>query len=134
MPMESSAFIGVWRIVSTTRKKCRALPCLAAKLNRILTLDRPMPAYSSTPLAQKLGIKDVTRYLFVNAPAGFEKELPTIPGTAVRVTRAAQEADLIVLFANDAKALTTGLPALIKKVPAAGGLWIAWPKMASGVP
>ena len=44
-----------------------------------------MPAYSSTPLAQKLGFKDNTRYLLVGALPGFLKELPTLPATAVAV-------------------------------------------------
>lgn len=93
-----------------------------------------MPAYSKTPLAQKLGIKDHARYLFVGAPAEFEKELPTLPAAAVRAVASAREVDLIVLFASDLKSLRRPLPALTKKLPAAGVLWIAWPKMASGVP
>jgi hypothetical protein len=93
-----------------------------------------MPAYSPTPLAQKLGIKDHTRYLLVGAPDGFEKELPTLPVAAVRVAAAAKEVDVIVFFAADLKTLRRGLPPLIKKLPAAGALWIGWPKMASGVP
>jgi hypothetical protein len=93
-----------------------------------------MPAYSATPLAQKLGIKDRSHYLFVNAPDGFEKELPTLPASAVAATPRATEIDLIVFFAADQKALTTRMPPLIKKLPAAGVLWIAWPKLTSGVP
>ena len=92
-----------------------------------------MPAYSSTPLAQKLGFKDATRFLLVGAPRDFLKELPTLPPTAVAVPPRATEIDLIVFFAPNLKVLTAHLPALIKKLPAAGALWIAWPKMASGV-
>jgi hypothetical protein len=92
-----------------------------------------MPAYSSTPLAQKLGFKDHTRYLFIKAPAGFEHELPTLPPTAVAVPPRSAEIDLIVFFAANLKVLTSHLPALIPKLPAAGILWIAWPKKASGV-
>ena len=92
-----------------------------------------MPAYSPTPLAQKLGFKDSTRYLFIGAPAGFLKELPTLPPTAIAVTPRATEVDLIVFFTANLKVLTSHLPALIKKLPAAGALWIAWPKLASGV-
>src|SRR5438132_1074008 len=93
-----------------------------------------MPAYSSTPLAQKLGFKENTRYLLVGAPADFRKELPTLPATAVAVAPRTVEIDLIVFFAANLKALASHVPALIKKLPPAGGLWIAWPKLASGVP
>lgn len=93
-----------------------------------------MPAYSQTPLAQKLGIKERTRYLFVGAPTGFEKELPTLPASATHVASSAREVDLILFFASDLKALRRPLPSLIKKLPAAGILWVGWPKLASGVP
>ena len=92
-----------------------------------------MPAYSSTPLAQKLGFKDGTSYLLVGAPANFLKELPTLPPGAVAVAPRAKEVDLIVFFAANLKVLGAHLPTLIKKLPAAGVLWIAWPKLVSGV-
>ncbi len=92
-----------------------------------------MPAYSATPLAKKLGIKDGARYLFVGAPPGFFRELPTLPASAKALTPRAREADLIVLFAPTLAKLTSELPRLIAKLPDAGALWIAWPKLASGV-
>ncbi len=92
-----------------------------------------MPAYSATPLAQKLGFKDNTRYLLIGAPVDFLKELPTLPPSAVAVAPRAKAIDLIVFFAADLKVLASHVPALIKKLPAAGVLWIAWPKLASGV-
>ncbi len=92
-----------------------------------------MPAYSSTPLAQKLGFKDATRYLLVGAPPGFDREIATKPASAVAVAPRAPEADLIIFFATTLKVLESHLPALIKKLPATGALWIAWPKLASGV-
>lgn len=93
-----------------------------------------MPAYSPTPLAQKLGFKDGTRYLLIAPPADFDREIATKPASAVAVPPRATEADLIVFFAANLKTLTSHLPALIKKLPPAGALWIAWPKLASGVP
>ncbi|MSU22774.1 MAG: DUF3052 domain-containing protein [Opitutus sp.] len=92
-----------------------------------------MPAYSSTPLPRKLGLKDGTRYLLIDAPPGFDRELAPLPPTAVAVPPRATEADLIVFFAASLKPLTAHLPTLIRKLPAAGALWIAWPKLASGV-
>ena len=93
-----------------------------------------MPAYSSTPLAQKLGFKDGTRYLLVGAPRDFRRELPTLPPTARAVAPRAAAADLIVFFAPDLQTLTTRVGGLIEKLPPDGMLWIAWPKLTSGVP
>jgi hypothetical protein len=92
-----------------------------------------MPAYSATPLAQKLGFKEGTRYLLVKPPAGFDRELATMPASAIAVPPRSAEIDLVVFFATGLKVLSAHLPALIPKLPAAGVLWIAWPKQASGV-
>jgi hypothetical protein len=92
-----------------------------------------MPAYSPTPLAKKLGFKEGTRYLLIAPPADFERAIAAKPASAVAVPPRAAEADLIIFFAADLKTLTSHLPALIKKLPPAGALWIAWPKLASGV-
>jgi hypothetical protein len=96
-------------------------------------IRNPMPAYSSTPLAQKLGFKEATRYLLLNAPANFAAELPTLPASAVALPPRSAEIDLIVFFAANLKVLRSHLPALLPKLPRAGVLWIAWPKKASGV-
>src|SRR5690242_8432309 len=92
-----------------------------------------MPAYSPTPLAQKLGFKDGIRYLLIGAPKDFPAALSALPPTAVAVPPRAPGADLIVFFAASRKVLASHLPALVKKLPATGALWIAWPKLASGV-
>ncbi len=92
-----------------------------------------MPAYSSTPLAQKLGFKEGTRYLLVKPPIGFARELGTMPASAVAVAPRSREIDLVIFFAASHQVLTAHLPALIPKLPPAGALWIAWPKQASAV-
>lgn len=93
-----------------------------------------MPAYSSTPLAKKLGFKEGTRYFLLSPPPQFDRELAPLPATARAVAPRASEVDLILFFAADLRTLTSHLAALIKKLPSVGILWIAWPKQASGVP
>lgn len=92
-----------------------------------------MPAYSPTPLAQKLGIKPATRYLFIDPPPGFERELPTLPPDAVAVSPRTKEADVIMLFVGNLMSLRARLPTVVPKLPPAGALWVAWPKLASGI-
>ncbi len=92
-----------------------------------------MPAYSPTPLAQKLGFKDGTRYLLIAPPTGFDREIATKPASAVAVPPRTPEVDLIVFFAANLKPLSSHLPALVQKLAPTGALWIAWPKVASGV-
>jgi hypothetical protein len=89
--------------------------------------------YSGTPLARKLGIKEGHRVAFPSAPeefAGLLGELP--PGVEVR-SRARGPLDVIVFFTKRRAELERRLPALRGALDPAGGLWIAWPKRASGV-
>lgn len=66
------------------------------------------------------------------APDGFE--LGDLPG-GVRVVRRAQgEADVIVSFHTARADLARRLPRLRALMRPAAGLWIAWPKRASGEP
>jgi hypothetical protein len=95
-----------------------------------------MAGYSGTPLPQKLGIKPGARLGLVRAPADFEKTLGALPlGVAVRATTGGgkDELDVIVCFTKTMKEVERDLPALRRRLHPAGGLWMAWPKRASGV-
>jgi hypothetical protein len=82
--------------------------------------------YSGTPLPRKLGIKDGSRVRLVGEPEGFARALGVPP-------RRRGDADVIVLFAHSALDLSRTFPAARKALRQDGGLWVAWPKKASGV-
>jgi hypothetical protein len=91
--------------------------------------------YSGTPLPQKLGIKPASRLAFSAAPPDFGKTLGKLPD-GVKPTalgRAKGPFDVIVAFFEREAELKTRLPQLEKLLDPDGGLWIAWPKRASGV-
>jgi hypothetical protein len=89
--------------------------------------------YSGTPLPRKLGIKAGARLALVGAPDGFDATLGELPeGVAVR-RRVRGPVDLIVAFFVQRQELSRRLPVLRDALEPAGGLWIAWPKRASGV-
>jgi hypothetical protein len=94
-----------------------------------------MSGYSGTPLPRKLGIKPGHRVLALGAPDGFvETTLGQLPdGVAVRRS-ARGPADVIVSFHDRRAPLVRRMPALRALMEPAAGLWIAWPKRASGVP
>ena len=93
-----------------------------------------MSGYSGTPLPRKLGIKPGHRLLLQSAPERFEVEtLGELPeGVEVR-RRPSGTADVIVAFLERKAELARRLPALRERMEPAAGLWIAWPKRASGV-
>ena len=89
--------------------------------------------YSGTPLPQKLGIKPESLVWLKNAPADFDRTLGALPEGARLTRRApAKPAELIVFFALSRAALARDLRAVVKAM-GRDGLWIAWPKQASGV-
>lgn len=93
-----------------------------------------MAGYSGTPLATKLGIKEGHVVALLGAPAGFSATLAeTLPGNVTVGTRARGTADVIVAFHTKRSALHRAVPRLLQALDLDGGLWIAWPKKASGV-
>ncbi len=93
-----------------------------------------MVGYSGTPLPRKLGVEPGHRVLVLRAPEAFvEHALAGLPeGVAVR-RRARGSADVIVAFHRRRAELARALPRLRLLMEPAAGLWIAWPKRASGV-
>ncbi len=93
-----------------------------------------MAGYSGTPLPKKLGIKPECRLALVNAPAYFANTLGELPPGVRPAAMRRGPYDVIVLFARDDRELARALPAARARLDPAGGLWVAWPKKASGIP
>jgi hypothetical protein len=89
--------------------------------------------YSGTPLPKKLGIKPESTLALIGAPADFDSTLGKVPPGVTTKTRATGSADVAVAFFTKRANLEKRLAALSKVIFPAGGLWIAWPKRASGV-
>jgi hypothetical protein len=86
--------------------------------------------YSGTPLPKKLGIKDGSTLALIGAPPDVIDELPA----GVTVTREARgRADVVVAFFVRRIDFERRIAGLGKMIFPAGGLWIAWPKRASGI-
>jgi hypothetical protein len=90
--------------------------------------------YSKTPLARKLGIGDDSLVAFPGAPAGFSATLGPLPDGVVIRRRAVGPLDVVVAFFDRRAQIERRLGRLAAAVFPDGGLWIAWPKRASGVP
>jgi hypothetical protein len=95
-----------------------------------------MAGYSGTPLPRKLGLKAGARFGLVNPPADFGRTLGVLPPGVVPKPVSAGKAqfDVIVFFAATMADVARRLSALKARLDPAGGLWMAWPKKASGMP
>ena len=89
--------------------------------------------YSGTPLPKKLGIREGARVALVHAPKGFLDLLEPLPPGVELLRGVRGPLDVIVFFTKRSSQLVRRFPALAKALAPAGGLWIAWPKQASGV-
>ena len=82
---------------------------------------------------KKLGIGDESRLAIVSAPAGFDRTLGKLP-RGVQVRRQARgHVDVVVFFATRRAELSRRFGTMARAIAPDGGLWIAWPKRASGV-
>jgi hypothetical protein len=89
--------------------------------------------YSGTPLARKLGIREGARVVLAGAPPGAEDLLAPLPDGVRLSRRLGAPADVVVAFQSSRRELEARFPRLRAAIHDAGGLWIAWPKRASGV-
>jgi hypothetical protein len=89
--------------------------------------------YSGTPLPRKLGIREGSRLLLVDAPLDFAATLGDLPPGVELVEGGAGAVDVAILFALDEPTVRARFAGLAASLQPAGGLWIAWPKRSSGV-
>lgn len=86
--------------------------------------------YSGTPLPKKLGIKPGSRIRLHNAPTGFKAVLGELPAGARFVD---DHFDVAIAFCTEVDHIESSLLALRSGLDVCGGIWLAWPKKASGV-
>ncbi|MEK6700959.1 MAG: DUF3052 domain-containing protein [Planctomycetota bacterium] len=91
-----------------------------------------MAGYSGTPLPKKLGIKPGHRVALIQAPKGFALgELPEGATTSARLNGG--PFNVLLLFAKDSAAMEKYFDSARAVMTIDGGLWVCWPKKASGV-
>jgi hypothetical protein len=91
--------------------------------------------YSGTPLPRKLGIGEGDEVALIGAPEWLEDSLRALPDVASVHTDLQDDAryDVMVVFVTQRGELEAELPRLRARMAPACGLWIAWPKRASGL-
>jgi hypothetical protein len=95
-----------------------------------------MAGYSGTPLPQKLGIKNGQKVALVNAPEDFAVALGELPiGMTLHAgIPPGGPLDLVIWFVKRRSEFERHLGTIRRRMAPAAGLWVTWPKKASGVP
>ena len=94
--------------------------------------ESALAGYSGTPLPRKLGIKGGYAVATPGAPDDFQDTLGSLPGDVTLRRRVQGRCDLIVWFVGSRRQLRQRVERYGQKA-GPGGLWICWPKKASGV-
>jgi len=81
---------------------------------------------SDKPVAERLQVKGDRRLAVIGASATLDS---TVGAGKARADLA--RADVVLLFAPDRAGLDAKLPGVLKQMPAAAILWVAYPKLSS---
>jgi hypothetical protein len=90
--------------------------------------------YSGTPLAKKLGIKELSQILVVDAPHDYSKLVAPLPAGVAVVQRVSPKTDIAHVFVTRKADLVKRLAGLRTKLKPDAAVWVSWPKKASRVP
>ncbi len=99
-----------------------------------MNADRAPASAAAAPLARKLGVRPGDALALLGAPDDLlRSSLRPLPD-GVRVSRSGRgHADVTVAFFRERRSLARRMPALAAALAPGCGLWIAWPKRASGM-
>lgn len=93
----------------------------------------PMPGYSGTPLAKKLGLTDGMTVAVLGPPADYREWLAPVPVDVRFVARASHTSDLVHVFCVTRSRLAATLARLRRQLRPDVAVWVSWPKRTSGV-
>jgi len=114
-----------WGTIRRDLKRAIAHPPVAPVVPKSL-----LAGYSGTPLVRKLGIKQKSVVVLINAPLNVEEILVDLPDGVMIRKRLSKNNDVIIWFVKSQKELKNRMEEIASCV-SKGGLWIAWPKQSS---
>ena len=92
-----------------------------------------MAGYSGTPLAKKLGIKEQTSVVAVDAPDGYRKLLEPLPAAVRFSSKIDKTIDVVHVFSTKKTLLARELASYRKALHPNAAVWVSWPKKAAKV-
>ena len=90
-------------------------------------------AYSGTPLARKLSLRDGMRVWFQAMPEDVFDEIAEYALELTFVANPADGIDAAHVFVTERSVLEARLTSLRQQITPDGQVWVSWPKQASGV-
>jgi hypothetical protein len=91
-------------------------------------------AYSGTPLAKKLGLKEHSVVLLIDAPKDYAQLLTPMPAGVQFVAKPNRCVDIVQLFVLQRSALQEHLHRLREALDVRAAVWVSWPKKSAKIP
>jgi hypothetical protein len=91
---------------------------------RAAIVPNTMAEYARVPLARKLGVRDGVEVVLIGVPDEVKDRLGAY--------EEARTGERVLFFARSMRELEDGFDAAAARVKRGGGLWVMWPKKASG--
>lgn len=91
-----------------------------------------MAGYAGVPLLKKLGVGEGTQICLMHAPKDFDRTLGQLPRGAAVARDLEPDCGITIWFNRSTEQLEGDIKSMVPYAER-GGLWIAWPKKASGV-
>jgi hypothetical protein len=89
--------------------------------------------YSGTPLAKKLGLREDSTVLLIDAPDDYERLVYPLPSRVRFVSRPSRTVDMAHVFVTQRSVLQKHLNRLRDILKTDVPIWISWPKKSSKV-
>jgi hypothetical protein len=90
--------------------------------------------YSGTPLTRKLGFKERSLVLLIDAPKDYAQLVAPTPTGVQFIFKPDRNVDIAHLFVSRRSTLSQHLSKLRKTLGVEASIWVSWPKRSSKVP
>jgi CheY-like chemotaxis protein len=121
------AVYATWESINSALKKSLSHP----PKNPVVP-SSALAGYADAPLVKKLGIKPNSVVTLINAPQEFKKTIGRLPDNVRFVGKLDGKCNLAIWFVRYEKLLQERIKKTSSALSDKSGLWIAWPKKASG--
>lgn len=93
-----------------------------------------MAGYSDTTFAKKLGIKETSLVVLVNAPREYRSLLEPLPPAVQFAAHVSKSVDLVHVFSAERAQLQSLLARYRSLIKLDAVVWVSWPKKSAKVP
>ena len=94
----------------------------------------PTIGYSGTPLAKKLGFKECSVVLLIDAPKDYAQLISPVPTGVQFISKPNRKVDIAHVFVTRRGSLSKHLSRLRETLDVQASIWVSWPKKTSRVP